>query len=43
MLVPAGSPVDARWSGRRDSLNVYLEPGLIERVAAEAFDLDPRG
>ena len=41
MLVPAGCP--ARWhaSGRRDALHVYLEPGLVERVGAEAFDLDP--
>jgi AraC family transcriptional regulator len=24
-----------------DTLNIYLEPGLVTRVAAEAFDLDP--
>ena len=24
-----------------DTLNIYLEPGLVGRVAAEAFDLDP--
>jgi AraC family transcriptional regulator len=41
-LVPAGSPALWRWSGRKDTLNIYLEPGLLERVAAEAFDLDPR-
>jgi len=40
-LVPAGSPVLWRWSGRKDSLHVYLEPGLVARVAAEVFDLDP--
>jgi AraC family transcriptional regulator len=40
-LVPAGSPSLWRWSGRKDSLHIYLEPGLVERVAAEAFDLDP--
>jgi AraC family transcriptional regulator len=40
-LVPAGSRALWRWSGRKDTLNVYLEPGLLERVAAEAFDLDP--
>jgi AraC family transcriptional regulator len=40
-LVPAGSPTLWRWRGPKDSLHVYLEPGLIERVAAEAFDLDP--
>jgi AraC family transcriptional regulator len=40
-VVPAGIP--ARWlaSGRRDALHVYLEPGLVARVAAEAFGLDP--
>ena len=41
MLVPAGSRARWRWSGRRDLLSIYLEPGLVERVAAEAFDLDP--
>jgi AraC family transcriptional regulator len=41
MMVPAGSPSRWRWSGRKDSLHVYLEPGLVARVAAEAFDLDP--
>jgi AraC family transcriptional regulator len=40
-VVPAGSPVYWRWGGPKDSLHVYLEPGLIERVAAGAFDLDP--
>ena len=40
-MVPAGSPVVWRWSGHKDSLHIYLEPGLVERVAAEAFDLDP--
>jgi AraC family transcriptional regulator len=40
-LVPAGSPALWRWSGPKDSLHIYLEPGLVERVAAEAFDLDP--
>ncbi|HZY88267.1 MAG TPA: AraC family transcriptional regulator [Gemmataceae bacterium] len=41
MLVPAGSPALWRWSGPKDSLHVYLEPGLVARVAAEAFGLDP--
>src|SRR5262245_60900865 len=41
LLVPAGSPSLWRWSGHNDSLHIYLEPGLVERVAAEAFDLDP--
>jgi AraC family transcriptional regulator len=40
-LVPAGSPAQWRWSGRREWLHAYLEPGLVGRVAAEAFDLDP--
>jgi AraC family transcriptional regulator len=41
MLVPAGSPSLWRWSGHKDSLHVYLGPGLVSRVAAEAFGLDP--
>jgi AraC family transcriptional regulator len=40
-LLPAGSPALWRWSGRKDTLNIYLEPGLVARVAAAAFDLDP--
>jgi AraC family transcriptional regulator len=40
-LVPAGSPARVRWSGSFDSLLIYLEPGLVARVAAEAFDCDP--
>jgi len=40
-LVPAGSPTWFRWSGRFAWNVVYLEPRVIERVAAEAFDLDP--
>jgi AraC family transcriptional regulator len=39
-LIPAGSPAQYRWSGDMDTLNVYLEPGLVGRVAAEAFGLD---
>jgi AraC family transcriptional regulator len=41
MLLPAGSPAMWRWSGRKDTLNVYLDPALVGRVAAEVFDLDP--
>jgi AraC family transcriptional regulator len=41
VLVPAGSPALWRWSGPRDTLHIYLEPGLVARVAAEAFELDP--
>jgi AraC family transcriptional regulator len=40
-LVPAGSPHRVRSSGCKDELHVYLEPGLVGRVAAEAFGLDP--
>lgn len=40
-LVPAGSPARVRWIGRKDQLHVFLEPVLVARVAAEAFDLDP--
>ena len=39
-LVPAGSPAIWRWSGRFDWLHVSLEPRLVTRVAAEAFELD---
>jgi AraC family transcriptional regulator len=41
MLVPAGRPARVRSSGCPDALHVFLEPGLVARVAAEAFDLDP--
>jgi AraC family transcriptional regulator len=41
ILVPAGTPGRVRWSGGFDWLHIYLEPGLVARVAAEAFDLDP--
>ena len=40
-VVPAGIPTRWRWRGIKSSFHVYLEPGLVERVAAEAFDLDP--
>jgi AraC family transcriptional regulator len=39
-VIPAGSMALWRWSGAKDSLHVYLEPGLVSRVAAEAFELD---
>jgi AraC family transcriptional regulator len=41
LLVPAGTPAQWRWSGPKDSLHIYLAPGMVERVAEEAFDLDP--
>jgi AraC family transcriptional regulator len=39
-VVPAGQPVRWSWSGSKDALHVYLEPGLVARVATEAFGLD---
>src|SRR5215510_3005639 len=41
ILVPAGTRGRVRWSGGFDWLHIYLEPGLVEQVAAEAFGLDP--
>ena len=41
LVIPAGIPVRWRWAGRNDALHVSLEPGLVARVAAESFDLDP--
>jgi AraC family transcriptional regulator len=40
-LVPAGTTARWRWRGPKDSVHIHLEPGLVARVAAEAFDLDP--
>ena len=40
-LLPADSPAWVRSSGCKDELHLFLEPGLLSRVAAEAFDLDP--
>ena len=40
-IVPAGTPSRWRWRGFKGSFYVYLEPALVARVAAEAFDLDP--
>src|SRR5262245_3011091 len=41
ILVPAGTPGRVRWNGGFDWLHIYLQPGLVARVAAEEFDLDP--
>jgi AraC family transcriptional regulator len=41
LLVPAGTSAWWRWSDHSDSLHVFLAPGLVARVAAEEFDLDP--
>jgi AraC family transcriptional regulator len=40
ILVPAGTPGQVHWSGGFDWVHIYLEPGQVARVAAEAFDLD---
>jgi AraC family transcriptional regulator len=40
-LVPAGNPHRVRSSGHMDELHICLEPGLVARVGAEAFSLDP--
>jgi len=39
-LLPAGCPAWVRSSGCKDELHIFLEPGLVERVAAEEFGLD---
>ena len=41
LVVPAGAPAQWRWSSHSDSLHVFLESGLVARVATEAFELDP--
>ena len=41
LVVPAGSPTLWRWNRSFHSLHIFLEPGLVSRVAAEEFDLDP--
>ena len=40
-LVPAGNPARVRSSEWKDELHIFLEPALVARVAAEAFDIDP--
>jgi AraC family transcriptional regulator len=41
LLMPAASPARVLSGGHKDELHVFLEPGLVGRVAAEAFGLDP--
>ena len=41
LAVPAGTPAQWRWSTHSDSLHIFLEPGLVARVAVETFELDP--
>jgi AraC family transcriptional regulator len=40
-LMPAGCPARVRSSGCKDELHIFLELGLVARVAAEAFGIDP--
>jgi hypothetical protein len=40
-LMPAGSRGWVRSSGCKEELHIFLEPGLVGRVAAEGFGLDP--
>ncbi len=41
LVVPAGCPSWYRWTNHSDSLHVFLETGLVARVAEETFGLDP--
>jgi AraC family transcriptional regulator len=40
-IIPAGSLTVGRWRGSSEAVHVLLEPRLIARVAAEAFDIEP--
>src|SRR5262245_892309 len=39
-LMPAGTAARVRSSGCKDELHIFLEPGLVGRVAADEFGLD---
>jgi AraC family transcriptional regulator len=41
LVLPAAHSRCAFWRGPTESVHVHLDPRLISRVAAEAFDLDP--
>jgi AraC family transcriptional regulator len=41
LLIPAGTPARPHFHGPMSSVHVLLEPSLLARVAAEAFDLNP--
>jgi AraC family transcriptional regulator len=43
LVMPAGSSREFRWQGSIDveSLDIYLDPSLVGRVTAEAFESDP--
>ena len=40
LVLPAESSVWQRWQGSMDALVIYLEPGVVARVATESFDFD---
>jgi AraC family transcriptional regulator len=42
LLMPGGSQARVLSGGHKDELHLFPEPGLVERVAAEAFGLDPK-
>jgi hypothetical protein len=39
-LLPRETFMRQRWQGSWDALIVYLEPGIVARVAAESFGFD---
>jgi AraC family transcriptional regulator len=41
LMMPAGTSTWWRWGRHSDSLHVFLEPKLVARVTAAAFELDP--
>ena len=41
LVLPAAHPRRAFWRGPTESVHIHLDPRLIAKVAAEAFDLDP--
>jgi AraC family transcriptional regulator len=40
-LIPAGTPARVRSNGCKDHFHIFLEPKVLARVAADAFELDP--
>ena len=43
VLVPAGAVADVSWRGKKDCLQICVQPDLVERVAAGSFDRDLSG
>jgi AraC family transcriptional regulator len=41
LVMPAGSSREFRWQGSAEALDIYLDPSLVGRVTAEAFESDP--